>query len=85
MWRALSDSLYLIQSADVLVDEYQHPTVQPDARGLHSFTLELNLSNSRTDSWVKLGYTVGRTAQVELKPERAEAPAGCPPTPRPPA
>jgi hypothetical protein len=27
---------------------------------LHSFTLELNLSNSRTHSWVKLGYTVDR-------------------------
>ena len=39
-------------------------------RGLHSFTLELNLSNSRTNNWVKLGYTVHRRAQVELKSER---------------
>jgi hypothetical protein len=38
--------------------------------GLHSFTLELNLSNSRTHSWVRLGYTVDRRAQVELKSER---------------
>jgi len=42
----------------------------PVGRGLHSFTLELNLSNSRTHSWVKLGYTVDRRAQVELKSER---------------
>ena len=39
-------------------------------RGLHSFTLELNLSHFGTHSWVKLGYTVGRRAQIELKPER---------------
>jgi hypothetical protein len=40
-------------------------------RGLHSLlTLELNLSNSRTHSSVKFGYTVDRRAQVELKWER---------------
>jgi hypothetical protein len=39
-------------------------------RGLHSFSLELNFSNPRTHSWVKLGYTVDRRAQVELKSER---------------
>jgi hypothetical protein len=33
-------------------------------RGLHSFTLELNLSNSRTHSGVKSVYTVGRRAQL---------------------
>jgi hypothetical protein len=38
-------------------------------RGLHSFTLKLNLSNSRTSSLVKLGYTVDRRAQVELESE----------------
>jgi hypothetical protein len=36
-------------------------------RGLHSSTLELNLSRSRTHQWFKLGFTVDRTAQVELK------------------
>jgi hypothetical protein len=36
-------------------------------RGLHSFSL----SNSRTNSRVKLGYTADGTAQVELKWERA--------------
>ena len=36
-------------------------------RGLHSFTLELNLSTSRTHSWVQLGDTMDRTAQLELK------------------
>jgi len=39
-------------------------------RGLHSFTLELNSSNSRTHSSVALGYSVDRGAQVELKWER---------------
>ena len=41
-------------------------------RGLHSFTLEFNLSNSRTQPCVELGYTytVDRRAQVELKSER---------------
>ena len=39
-------------------------------RGLHSFTLELKLSNSRTYSRFKLGYTVEGRAQVELKWER---------------
>ena len=39
-------------------------------RGLHSFTLELNLSNSRTHSCVTLGYTVDRGAQLERKCER---------------
>jgi hypothetical protein len=39
-------------------------------RGLDSFTLELNLSNSRTRSWVKLGYTVDRRAQLELESKR---------------
>ena len=43
---------------------------RPPGRGLPSFTLELNLSNSRTHSWFKLGYTVDRRAQVELKSER---------------
>jgi hypothetical protein len=38
--------------------------------GLHLFTVELNLSNSRTRSRVKLGGTVDRRAQVELKSER---------------
>jgi hypothetical protein len=45
------------------------PSVPP-GRGLHSFTLELNLSNSRTYSSVQLGHTVDRRAQVELKSER---------------
>jgi hypothetical protein len=36
-------------------------------RGLHSLTLELNLSNSGTHSLLKLGYTVDRIAEVELK------------------
>ena len=31
-------------------------------RGLRSFTLELNLSNSGTHAWVELGYTVERRA-----------------------
>jgi len=39
-------------------------------RGLHLFTLELNLSISWTHPWVKLGYTVERRAQVELKSGR---------------
>ena len=39
-------------------------------RGLHSFTLELNLSDSSTHSGVKLGYTVDGRAQVELDWER---------------
>jgi hypothetical protein len=39
-------------------------------RGLHSFTSELNLSNSRTNSLVELGYTVNGRAQIELKQER---------------
>ena len=39
-------------------------------RGLHSFTLKLDFSNSRTHSWVKLDYTVERRAQVELQWER---------------
>jgi hypothetical protein len=39
-------------------------------RGSHSFTLELNFSNSGTHSRLKLGYTVDRRAQVELKWER---------------
>jgi len=43
-------------------------------RGLHSFMLELNLSNSRTHSRVKLGYAFDRRAQVELKWERVTAP-----------
>jgi hypothetical protein len=38
-------------------------------RGSHSFTLELNLSNPRGHSWVELGDTVDRRAQVELKSE----------------
>ena len=48
-----------------------HVNANP-GRGLHSFTLlvELNLSKSRTESWVELGYTVDRRAQVELKSER---------------
>jgi hypothetical protein len=49
------------------------PTVNrggPVSRGLHSFALELNLSNSRTRSRVNLDYTVDRGAQVELKWER---------------
>jgi len=29
---------------------------QPPGRGLHSFTLKLNLSTFGTLSWVKLGY-----------------------------
>jgi len=43
---------------------------EPAGRGLHSFTLELNLSNSGTHSRVKLGYTVDRSVPVELKCER---------------
>jgi len=39
-------------------------------KGLHSFTLELNLSNSRRHSWVQLGYTVDIRAQVEPTSER---------------
>jgi hypothetical protein len=39
-------------------------------RGLHSFALELNLSNPRTRSWAKVGYTVVGRAQVELNWER---------------
>jgi hypothetical protein len=39
-------------------------------RDLHSLTLELTLSNSRTHSSIKLGHTVDRRAQVELKWER---------------
>ena len=42
----------------------------PPPRGLHSFTLELSLSNFRTHSRVKVGYTVDRRAQVELKWEQ---------------
>ena len=49
--------------------------MKPPIRGLHSFTLELNFSNSRTHSWINLGYTVDRRAQVELKWERVQAPA----------
>jgi hypothetical protein len=37
---------------------------------LHSFTSELKLSNSRTHACLKLGYTVIRSAQVELQWER---------------
>jgi len=47
----------------------------PGGRGLHSFTLELDLSNSRTYSRVNLGHMVDREAQVELKWERVYAPA----------
>jgi len=48
-------------------------------RGLHSLTLELNLSNSRKHSRVKLGDIVDRIAQVERKWERVQAPgAGVP-------
>jgi len=39
-------------------------------RGLHSFTIELNVSNSRTRSSIKSSYTVDRRAQVELNWER---------------
>jgi len=66
------------------------PTAGPDAsfpgRGLHSFTSELNLSNSRTSSSAKSAYTVDRGAQVELNWERGSAPvrratrATCTPT-----
>jgi len=49
--------------------------VQRLGRNLHSFTLELNLTYSRTHSWVKLGYTVDRRAQVELNSERVYATA----------
>jgi len=41
-------------------------------RGLHSFKLELNLSNSRTHSWVKFGDTVDRRAQVQLNSEECK-------------
>ena len=44
--------------------------MSPPYRGLHSFALELNLINSRTHSWVELGYAVDGRAQVELKWER---------------
>jgi len=40
--------------------------VEPIGRGLHSFTLELNLSNSRTHARLNLGYAVDRRAQDEL-------------------
>jgi len=46
------------------------PISMPITRGLHSFTLELNLCNSRTNSRAKSGYTVDRRAQVELNWER---------------
>jgi len=39
-------------------------------RGLHSLTLEINLSNPRAHSRGKLGHTVDIRAQVELKSER---------------
>jgi len=42
----------------------------PSSRGIHSFTLELNLSKARTHSWVKLGDTMDKKGQVELKWER---------------
>jgi len=45
---------------------------------LHSFTLELKLDNSRTHSWVKLGYTVDGRAQVELNWKRVYAPGSRP-------
>jgi hypothetical protein len=44
--------------------------VVPHGRGLHSFTVELNLSNSRTRSLAKSSYTVDRRADVELNWER---------------
>ena len=50
--------------------EMQQPRPSLRGRGLHSFTLEHNLSNFRTRSCVKLGYTVDGRAQVELKSER---------------
>jgi len=46
------------------------PGARVGGRGLHSFTLELNLSNSRTHSRFNFGCTVDRGAQVELKWER---------------
>jgi hypothetical protein len=42
----------------------------PLARGSHSFTLELNLGNSRTQLVIRLDYTVDTRAQVELQWER---------------
>jgi len=39
-------------------------------RGLHSFTLELNLGTLGTRSWVKLGYVGTKSAQFELKCEQ---------------
>jgi hypothetical protein len=57
-----------------------HVCAVPGGKGLHSFTLALNLSKFGTHSRVKLGYTVDRRAQVELTSERVEAPAwrpGC--------
>jgi hypothetical protein len=45
------------------------PLVLPLPRGLHCFALGLDLGNARTHSCVKLGYTVDRSAQVQLKSE----------------
>ena len=47
-------------------DSAPAPTATPPGRGLHSFTSELNLSNSGTHSRVRLGLTVDRSAQVEM-------------------
>jgi hypothetical protein len=45
-------------------------------RGLQSFVLDLDSSNSTTHSRDELDYVVDRSAQVELKWERVSAPAG---------
>jgi len=42
----------------------------PGTRGLHSFTVQLNLSTIGTDAWGKLGHVADKPAQVELKWER---------------
>ena len=57
-------------SVDSAKDMSDFSDSTPSSRGLHSFTLELNLSNSRIRSGVKSGYTVDRRAQAELNWER---------------
>jgi len=43
--------------------------------GLHSLTLQLNLSTFGTPSWLNLGHVADEAAQVELTWERVQAPA----------
>ena len=46
------------------------PADGPAGRGLHSFTLELNLSTSGTHSWVKLGYVGHKDSSRLAESER---------------